>query len=109
MGRASVVRQSPAGDSVVCDVPVAALVTVGAADQVLVAAPTTERRFLFIINTHATQLLWVTLDGAVAVAASPAVPVPAGQSLRFDSNYIPNGVIRAIAAGAATTVTVITG
>lgn len=111
MGRASVIRQSAAGDSVVCDIPVAISVSVGAADQLLVAAPSAvlERRILFIQNTHATQLLWVTLDGATAVAASPSVSVPAGQTLRFDSNYVPNGAIRAIAAGAATTVTVITG
>ncbi len=100
-----------ANDNVISDVPVhAAAALVGTSSATLVAAPTSsERRYLLIQNQHATQDIYVRLDGATATADANSLKIPAGTSREWSGNYVPNGTITAIALGASTPVAVVTG
>jgi len=61
-------------------------------------------KYLFIQNTHASQDLYVRLDGATATTAN-GIKIAAGKAAEF---YLPNitfaNDITAIASGASTTV-----
>lgn len=70
--------------------------SVGAAEAVLSTGRST-RKSIAIVNTHATQTLYV---GAVGVTTANGFPLSAGQSIEFIDL---NGPISCIGSGAATT------
>lgn len=111
MARKAQIAMIGCNDNVVVDTPThQAATSLGAASVTLVAAPTSsERRYLVIQNQHATQDLYVRLDGAVATADANALKIKAGETREWASNYVPAGVITAIASGAATPVAVVVG
>lgn len=76
-------------------------VSVGTASQLVLRQPTTRRIFLFIVNTHALQTLYVTF-GRDANATLGIPIAPNNGSIGFDQ-VVPQDDIFLIGSGAATT------
>lgn len=78
--------------------------SVGAADTPILAS-NNNRDYLLIQNKHASQNIWVRLDGG-AGASGVGVLIGPGGSLEL-SNTVPTNAIRGYASGAATNITIV--
>jgi hypothetical protein len=78
--------------------------SVGTADQVVLQRPTTKRVYLFLINTHPTQDLFVAFDRPATVLDCPIRPSDGFFEWLF---VIPQNVIHLIANGGGTSGVVI--
>lgn len=73
--------------------------SVGTADQIVLERPTTKRVYLFLINTHPTQDLFVAFDRS---ATALDCPIRAGDGFFEWLFLIPQNIIHLIANGGGT-------
>lgn len=78
-------------------------VAVGVASAVIAPA-NAARRYLMVINNHATAQIWLNVAGGTASAAS-GITLGPGDSYELQG-YVPTGAITAIASATATAVVV---
>lgn len=76
-------------------------ISIGTASQIILAKPTTNRTYLFIVNTHLTQTAYIAF-GRNASAGSGIPLYPNGGWYEKES-FVPQDDIYAIGSGAATT------
>ncbi|MDW8259017.1 MAG: hypothetical protein RML32_06205 [Gammaproteobacteria bacterium] len=76
--------------------------TIGLSSQkVLLAPPPNSRRaFLFVVNTHATNILFMNLGNEASTLDIPILP--ANGAIGFD-NFVPQDDVYLVANGAGTT------
>ena len=85
-------------------------VSVGTTSETILAYSSVSRfRYLFIQNNHASQILYVRIDGGAAVADYTSIKIPAGkaQEIHLPSDF--GNDITAIGSGAATTAAIAYG
>lgn len=79
--------------------------SIGLASTLVLRAPSTTRIFLFIVNTHATQNLFLSFGSSAAAVGS--VPILANFGVIGFDTVVPQDDIYLIANGAATTGTLV--